>query len=95
MASAADIGMAAGAGTDIAMEAAYIVLMKSNLEEVITHIDLSKRTYLRCRLGYNLLSVPKVAAALFPSVHFRLPPGVAGAAMAASSVTVGIQYNWN
>lgn len=91
---AADIGMAIGAGTDIAIEAADIVLMKSNLEDVITAIDLSRKTFFRIRLnylwalGYNIISVPVAAGALFPSTGFRLPPWIAGAAMAASSVSV-------
>ncbi|KAL3499353.1 hypothetical protein ACH5RR_038446 [Cinchona calisaya] len=91
---AADVGMAIGAGTDIAIEAADIVLMKSNLEDVITAIDLSQHTFRRIRLNYiwalayNLIAIPIAAGALFPSTGICLPPWVAGAAMAASSLTV-------
>ncbi|XP_028807173.1 probable copper-transporting ATPase HMA5 [Neltuma alba] len=91
---AADVGMAIGAGTDIAIEAADIVLMKSNLEDIIIAIDLAKKTFSRIRLnyiwalGYNLLAIPIAAGILYPSTKFRLPPWIAGAAMAASSVSV-------
>ncbi|KAK7406141.1 hypothetical protein VNO78_07760 [Psophocarpus tetragonolobus] len=91
---AADVGMAIGAGTDIAIEAADIVLMKSNLEDIITAIDLAKRTFTRIRLnyiwalGYNLLAIPIAAGVLYSSTRFRLPPWIAGAAMAASSLSV-------
>lgn len=92
--AAADVGMAIGAGTDIAVEAADIVLVKSNLEDVVTAIDLSKKTFARIRLNYfwalayNLLGVPIAAGALFPLAGVRLPPWLAGASMAASSVSV-------
>ncbi|MCO5552812.1 hypothetical protein L7F22_006329 [Adiantum nelumboides] len=91
---AADVGMAIGAGTDVAIEAADIVLMRSNLEDVLTAIDLSKKTFSRIKinyvwaLGYNVLALPLAAGVLFPLVGLRLPPWVAGAAMAISSVSV-------
>ncbi|WVZ12729.1 hypothetical protein V8G54_017259 [Vigna mungo] len=91
---AADVGMAIGAGTDIAIEAADIVLMKSNLEDIIIAIDLAKKTFSRIRLnylwalGYNILAIPIAAGILYSSTRFRLPPWIAGAAMAASSLSV-------
>ncbi|KAF8009185.1 hypothetical protein BT93_J0235 [Corymbia citriodora subsp. variegata] len=91
---AADVGMAIGAGTDVAIEAADIVLIKSNLEDVITAIHLSRKTMSRIRLnyvwalGYNVLGVPIAAGILFPFTGIRLPPWLAGACMAASSLSV-------
>lgn len=91
---AADVGMAIGAGTDVAIEAADIVLIKSNLEDVITAIDLSRKTMSRIRLnyiwalGYNILGMPIAAGVLYPFTGIRLPPWLAGACMAASSLSV-------
>lgn len=90
----ANVGIAIGAGTDIAIEAADFVLMKNSLEGVVTAIDLSRKTFSRIRLnyvfaiGYNIMAVPIAAGALYPSLGWLLPPWAAGAAMAFSSVSV-------
>lgn len=92
--AAADVGMAIGAGTDIAIEAADYVLMRNNLEDVITAIDISRKTFSRIRLnyifamGYNVVAIPIAAGVFFPSLGIKLPPWAAGACMALSSVSV-------
>ncbi|KAK6254225.1 hypothetical protein QUC31_015945 [Theobroma cacao] len=92
--AAADVGMAIGAGTDIAIEAADYVLMRNNLEDVITAIDLSRKTFSRIRLNYvyamayNVIAIPIAAGLFFPSLGIKLPPWAAGACMALSSVSV-------
>ncbi|GAM17038.1 hypothetical protein SAMD00019534_002130 [Acytostelium subglobosum LB1] len=89
----ADVGIAIGAGTDIAIEAADIVLVKSDLRDVITAISLSKKTFNRIRLNYmwatlyNILGIPLAAGVLIPA-GISIPPVVAGLAMAFSSVSV-------
>ncbi|CAI0401544.1 unnamed protein product [Linum tenue] len=92
--AASDVGMAIGAGTDIAIEAADYVLMRNNLEDVITAIDLSRKTFARIRLNYmfamvyNVVAIPIAAGVFFPSLRIKLPPWAAGACMALSSVSV-------
>lgn len=69
-------------GTDIAVEAADYVLMRSDLEGVLTALDLSKKTFRRIYYNYgwafiyNLLMVPLAAGILYPPLHFQLPPWV-------------------
>jgi len=92
--AAADIGMAIGSGTDVAIEAADYVLMKDDLEDVLMAFDLSRRTFNRIKLNYvwaflyNCLSVPIAAGALYPFTRVQLPPWIGGATMALSSVCV-------
>jgi Cu+-exporting ATPase len=90
----ADIGIAVAEGTDIAMECADIVLMKSCLDGVIIALDLSKVTYRRIILNfiwafmYNVLAIPIAAGVLFPFIKILMPPWVAGVAMMFSSLSV-------
>ncbi|KAH6559807.1 hypothetical protein BASA60_000455 [Batrachochytrium salamandrivorans] len=89
-----DVGIAIGAGSDIAIEAAQVVLVKSDLRDVLILIDISRKTFSRIRfnfawaLGYNLMGVPLAAGVFFPLTHMVLAPWVAGLAMALSSVSV-------
>jgi Cu+-exporting ATPase len=90
----ADVGIAVGSGTDVAIETAHIVLMKSTLRDVATAIDLAKVVMARIRLNffwaicYNVVGMPLAAGLFFPSFHMLVPPMFAGAAMALSSVSV-------
>jgi Cu+-exporting ATPase len=90
----ADVGIAIAAGTDIAIEAANIILIKNSLFDVITAIDLSKKTFNRIRINYlcaviyNLLGIPLAAGILYPILKYQVPPLIAGICMAFSSVSV-------
>jgi len=90
----ADLGMAIGNGTDIAIEAAGMVLMGSSLAGVVTAIDISRAIHRRIWTNfgwafvYNLVLIPAAAGAAFPLIGATLPAWAAGAAMAMSSVSV-------
>jgi Cu+-exporting ATPase len=90
----ADIGIAIGSGTDVAMESADIVLMRSDLMDVPTAIDLSKKTIRTIRqnlfwaFGYNVVGIPVAAGALYLFGGPLLNPIFAAAAMSFSSVSV-------
>ena len=90
----ADIGIALGSGTDVAIEAGEIVLVKNDLRDVITAIDLSKYTLTKIKQNlfwaffYNVVSIPIAVGILYPFYGFLLNPAIAGLAMSLSSVTV-------
>jgi Cu+-exporting ATPase len=88
----ADVGIALGSGTDVSVEAGDIVLVRDNLLDVVTAVQLGKKTVSKIRQGffwaliYNILLLPIAAGALYPYVHLR--PEWAALAMALSSVSV-------
>lgn len=89
----ADVGIAMGSGTDIAIESGGIVLMKNDLRDVAKALELSRKTFNRIKLNlfwafiYNVLGIP-VAAGLFFAIGLTLSPELAGLAMAFSSLSV-------
>ena len=92
--AAASVGIAIGAGSDIAIEAADMVLMRGDLNSVADAIELSRST-IRCirqnlmfAFGYNALCIPVAAGALYPFTGKMLDPALASAAMALSSISV-------
>jgi Cu+-exporting ATPase len=92
--AAADVGLAIGTGTDVAIESADITLISGSLAGVVTAIALSRATMRNIRqnlifaLGYNAVGIPVAAGVLYPFFGIRLSPIIAAAAMALSSLSV-------
>ncbi|MGH7671690.1 MAG: heavy metal translocating P-type ATPase [Gemmatimonadales bacterium] len=90
----ADVGIAIGTGTDIAMEASDVTLIRGDLRAVVTAIQLARRTMRTIRwnlvwaFGYNVVLIPVAAGALYPFTGWLLSPVLASAAMAWSSLSV-------
>ena len=95
----ADVGIAIGTGTDVAMEAGDVTLMGGSLEGVVELIEISEATFTNIRQNlvgafiYNVLGIPVAAGVFYPFLGILLSPVIAGAAMAFSSVTVVTNAN--
>lgn len=92
----ADIGIAIGAGTDVAIETANIVLMKSDPADILAAITLSKATVVKMKQNlfwaafYNVLAIPVAAGVFYPSLGWSLRPEVSALLMSASSIIVAL-----
>jgi Cu2+-exporting ATPase len=90
----ADLGIAIGAGTDVAVETGDVVLMKSDPADVLAAIRISRATVRTMRQNlfwaaiYNVIAIPIAAGALYPSLGLVLRPEFGALAMSASSITV-------
>jgi Cu+-exporting ATPase len=90
----ADVGIAMGTGTDVAMESAGVTLVKGDLRGIARALRLSRRTMRNIRqnlvfaFGYNALGVPIAAGVLYPVLGILLSPVIASLAMSLSSVSV-------
>ncbi len=92
--SQADVGIAIGSGTDVAIEAGSVVLVKDDLRDVVTAISLSRYAMMKIRqnlfwaFAYNILLIPVAAGVLYPFTGWLLSPVLAGIAMSLSSLSV-------
>jgi len=94
MLAAADIGIAMGAGTDVAKEAGGIILVKDDIRDVVKAIELSRKTFSKIKQNlflafiYNVLAIPIAAGLLYPWLGFLLRPEIAALAMILSDISV-------
>lgn len=92
--AAADVGIAIGAGAQVAVEAADVVLVRNDLRDLARALNLASAVYRRIYLNlfwacaYNVIGIPFACGIFYPWLHIALPPVVAGACMALSSVSV-------
>ena len=92
--AAADVGIAMGSGTDVAIDAADVTLMRHDLRAIADAVALSRRTVRTMRQNlfwafvYNAIGIPVAAGVLYPALGLLLSPVLASAAMAMSSVSV-------
>jgi P-type Cu+ transporter len=90
----ANLGVAIGAGTQVAIEAADLVLVRNHLFDIVVALDLSKKVFAKIRWNfvwailYNIIAIPFAAGISFPWTHTMVPPQYAGLSMAFSSVSV-------
>ena len=92
----ADIGVAIGAGTDVAIETADIVLVRSDPRDVLAIVELARATYRKMiqnlwwAAGYNIIAVPLAAGILYPIWQYLLPPAIGAVVMSLSTVIVAV-----